>query len=172
MLAFLSRLLKNVWGPSMNLVLRRGRYDLYCAVIHAEYSTSMTYSYLCVFLALYLSQFVMKIFDLHNLLWQAGQVYGVALSGLQLAKPGIFPELRPCGEDFRKKWVEVYLCLVLSVRLSCTISLLNLYEESKRSWIVIFGTSVWVVVVLIWLVAGCQYGGIWNVFMCWIVYRL
>ncbi|KAK7274439.1 hypothetical protein RIF29_15527 [Crotalaria pallida] len=37
---------------------------------------------------------------------KAGQVYGVALSGSQLAKPGIFPELRPCGEDFRKKWIE------------------------------------------------------------------
>ncbi|KAE9605402.1 putative mediator complex, subunit Med12 [Lupinus albus] len=37
---------------------------------------------------------------------KAGQVYGVPLSGSQLAKPGIFPELRPCGEDFRKKWIE------------------------------------------------------------------
>ena len=24
-----------------------------------------------------------------------------------LTKPGIFPEQRPCGEDFRKKWIEV-----------------------------------------------------------------
>ncbi|KAK2436454.1 mediator of RNA polymerase II transcription subunit [Trifolium repens] len=45
---------------------------------------------------------------------KAGQVYGVPLSGLQLAKPGVFPELRPCGEDFRKKWIEVYLCIVSS----------------------------------------------------------
>ncbi|XP_061373530.1 mediator of RNA polymerase II transcription subunit 12 [Gastrolobium bilobum] len=37
---------------------------------------------------------------------KAGQVYGVALSGSQLAKPGVFPELRPSGEDFRKKWIE------------------------------------------------------------------
>ncbi|XP_019461031.1 PREDICTED: mediator of RNA polymerase II transcription subunit 12-like isoform X2 [Lupinus angustifolius] len=37
---------------------------------------------------------------------KAGQVYGVPLSGSQLAKPGIFPEIRPCGEDFRKKWIE------------------------------------------------------------------
>ncbi|CAI8607290.1 unnamed protein product [Vicia faba] len=37
---------------------------------------------------------------------KAGQVYGVPLSGLQLAKPGIFPELKPCSEDFRKKWIE------------------------------------------------------------------
>ncbi|KAK7292678.1 hypothetical protein RJT34_15529 [Clitoria ternatea] len=37
---------------------------------------------------------------------KAGQVYGVALSGSQLARSGIFPELRPCGEDFRKKWIE------------------------------------------------------------------
>ncbi|KAL0464806.1 UNVERIFIED_CONTAM: Mediator of RNA polymerase II transcription subunit [Sesamum latifolium] len=38
---------------------------------------------------------------------EAGQVYGVPLSGALLAKPGIFPEQRPCGEDFRKKWIEV-----------------------------------------------------------------
>ncbi|XP_038709264.1 mediator of RNA polymerase II transcription subunit 12-like isoform X2 [Tripterygium wilfordii] len=37
---------------------------------------------------------------------KAGQVYGVPLSGSLLAKPGIFPEQRPCGEDFRKKWIE------------------------------------------------------------------
>ena len=43
------------------------------------------------------------------LLWQAGQVYDVPLSGSQLTKPGVFPELRPCGEDFRKKWIEVCL---------------------------------------------------------------
>lgn len=40
---------------------------------------------------------------------QAGQVYGVPLSGTLLTKSGIFPELRPCGEDFRKKWIEVCL---------------------------------------------------------------
>ncbi|KAK7394764.1 hypothetical protein VNO78_15302 [Psophocarpus tetragonolobus] len=37
---------------------------------------------------------------------KAGQIYGVALSGSQLAKPGVFPEQRPCPEDFRKKWIE------------------------------------------------------------------
>ncbi|RDX83941.1 Mediator of RNA polymerase II transcription subunit 12, partial [Mucuna pruriens] len=37
---------------------------------------------------------------------KAGQVYGVALSGSQLARSGVFPELRPCGEDFQKKWIE------------------------------------------------------------------
>ncbi|XP_027348821.1 mediator of RNA polymerase II transcription subunit 12-like isoform X2 [Abrus precatorius] len=37
---------------------------------------------------------------------KAGQVYGVALSGSQLAKSGVFPEQRPCPEDFRKKWIE------------------------------------------------------------------
>ncbi|XP_019434667.1 PREDICTED: mediator of RNA polymerase II transcription subunit 12 [Lupinus angustifolius] len=37
---------------------------------------------------------------------KAGQVYGAALSGSQLAKPGVFPELRQCSEDFRKKWIE------------------------------------------------------------------
>lgn len=43
---------------------------------------------------------------------QAGQVYGVPLSGTLLTKNGIFPDQRPCGEDFRKKWIEV--CLLLS----------------------------------------------------------
>ncbi|KAM3282376.1 mediator of RNA polymerase II transcription subunit 12 [Capsicum chacoense] len=37
---------------------------------------------------------------------KAGQVYGVPLEGLQLTKPGIFPEQRSCGEEFRKKWIE------------------------------------------------------------------
>ncbi|XP_057780532.1 mediator of RNA polymerase II transcription subunit 12 [Salvia miltiorrhiza] len=37
---------------------------------------------------------------------KAGQVYGVPLSGTLLTKPGIFPEQRPCGEDFRRKWIE------------------------------------------------------------------
>ncbi|KAL7083219.1 hypothetical protein ACP275_14G148200 [Erythranthe tilingii] len=37
---------------------------------------------------------------------KAGQVYEVPLSGTLLTKSGIFPELRPCGEDFRKKWIE------------------------------------------------------------------
>lgn len=50
---------------------------------------------------------------------QAGQVYGVPLSGTLLAKTGVFPEHRTCGEDFRKKWIEVssvfgcyFLCLL------------------------------------------------------------
>ncbi|KAK1283240.1 Mediator of RNA polymerase II transcription subunit 12 [Acorus calamus] len=38
---------------------------------------------------------------------KAGQVYGVPLSGSLLSKPGGFPEQRPCGEDFRKKWIEI-----------------------------------------------------------------
>ncbi|XP_047963681.1 mediator of RNA polymerase II transcription subunit 12 [Salvia hispanica] len=37
---------------------------------------------------------------------KAGQVYGVPLSSTLLTKPGIFPEQRPCGEDFRRKWIE------------------------------------------------------------------
>ncbi|XP_061375206.1 mediator of RNA polymerase II transcription subunit 12-like isoform X2 [Gastrolobium bilobum] len=37
---------------------------------------------------------------------KVGQVYGVALSGSQLAKPAVFPEQKPCPEDFRKKWIE------------------------------------------------------------------
>lgn len=35
-----------------------------------------------------------------------GQVYGVPLSGNLLNKPGTFVEQKPCGEDFRKKWME------------------------------------------------------------------
>ncbi|XP_052192066.1 LOW QUALITY PROTEIN: mediator of RNA polymerase II transcription subunit 12 [Diospyros lotus] len=37
---------------------------------------------------------------------KAGQVYGVPLSGALLTKPGVFPEQRPCGEDFRRRWIE------------------------------------------------------------------
>ncbi|KAK3011248.1 hypothetical protein RJ639_010599, partial [Escallonia herrerae] len=37
---------------------------------------------------------------------KAGQVYGVPLSGSLLSKHGLFPEQRPCGEDFQKKWLE------------------------------------------------------------------
>ncbi|KAJ4955227.1 hypothetical protein NE237_012010 [Protea cynaroides] len=37
---------------------------------------------------------------------KAGQVYGEPLLGSLLLKPGVFPEQRPCGEDFRKKWIE------------------------------------------------------------------
>ncbi|KAL3829667.1 hypothetical protein ACJIZ3_018469 [Penstemon smallii] len=37
---------------------------------------------------------------------KAGQVYEVPLFGTLLTKPGTFPEQRPCGEDFRKKWIE------------------------------------------------------------------
>ncbi|EXC06808.1 Putative mediator of RNA polymerase II transcription subunit 12 [Morus notabilis] len=37
---------------------------------------------------------------------KAGQVYGVPLADSLLTKPGVFPEQRPCGEDFRKKWIE------------------------------------------------------------------
>ncbi|XP_043712338.1 mediator of RNA polymerase II transcription subunit 12-like [Telopea speciosissima] len=37
---------------------------------------------------------------------KAGQVYGVPLSGNLLLKPGVFPEQTPCGDDFRKKWIE------------------------------------------------------------------
>lgn len=37
---------------------------------------------------------------------KAGQVYGVPLSGPLLARPCVFPEQRPCGEDYRKKWIE------------------------------------------------------------------
>lgn len=37
---------------------------------------------------------------------KAGQVYGVPLSGPLLIKPGVFPDQRPCVEDFRRKWIE------------------------------------------------------------------
>lgn len=40
---------------------------------------------------------------------QAGQVYGVPLTGNLLSKPGVFPEQKASGEDFRKKWIEVRL---------------------------------------------------------------
>ncbi|GLJ22177.1 hypothetical protein SUGI_0416630 [Cryptomeria japonica] len=37
---------------------------------------------------------------------KAGQVYGVPLSGALLTKSGLFPDLRTCGEDFKRKWIE------------------------------------------------------------------
>ncbi|KAJ7947292.1 Mediator of RNA polymerase II transcription subunit 12 [Quillaja saponaria] len=37
---------------------------------------------------------------------KAGQIYGVALSGPQLSKVGVYPEQKACGEDFQKKWIE------------------------------------------------------------------
>lgn len=49
-------------------------------------------------------------FDIYLFLpCQAGQVYGVPLADSLLTKPGVFPEQRPCTEDFRKKWIEVSL---------------------------------------------------------------
>lgn len=44
---------------------------------------------------------------------QAGQVYGVPLTGNLLSRPGVFPEQKASGEDFRKKWIEV--CFSVSV---------------------------------------------------------
>eukprot|EP00850_Spirogloea_muscicola_P013663 SM000094S24680 [mRNA] locus=s94:135135:145411:+ [translate_table: standard] len=43
---------------------------------------------------------------LHDWRRQAGQVYGVPLVGPLLLKSGQFPELKTCGEDFRRKWME------------------------------------------------------------------
>lgn len=37
---------------------------------------------------------------------KAGQVYGEPLSGALLSKSSVFPELKACGEDFKKRWVE------------------------------------------------------------------
>ncbi|XP_076899639.1 mediator of RNA polymerase II transcription subunit 12-like [Bidens hawaiensis] len=37
---------------------------------------------------------------------KAGQVYGVPLTGNLLSKPGVFPEQKASGDDFRKKWIE------------------------------------------------------------------
>ncbi|KAJ3681893.1 hypothetical protein LUZ60_014466 [Juncus effusus] len=37
---------------------------------------------------------------------KAGQVYGIPLSGQLLIKSGVFPEQKPSGEDFRRKWIE------------------------------------------------------------------
>eukprot|EP00850_Spirogloea_muscicola_P011237 SM000069S20674 [mRNA] locus=s69:95001:105271:+ [translate_table: standard] len=43
---------------------------------------------------------------LHDWRRQVGQVYGVPLVGPLLLKSGQFPELKTCGEDFRRKWME------------------------------------------------------------------
>lgn len=61
---------------------------------------------------------------------QAGQVYEVPLSGTLLSKPGIFPEQKPCGEDFRRKWIEVRL--FLSSR--CALATINLFCSGPCSW--------------------------------------
>nr|XP_029117323.1 mediator of RNA polymerase II transcription subunit 12 isoform X2 [Elaeis guineensis] len=37
---------------------------------------------------------------------QKRKVYGVPLSGSLLIKPGLFPDQRPCSEEFRRKWIE------------------------------------------------------------------
>ncbi|KAF8107090.1 hypothetical protein N665_0126s0010 [Sinapis alba] len=37
---------------------------------------------------------------------KAGQVYGLPLSGSLLCKPG-FPEQKSCGEETKKKWIEI-----------------------------------------------------------------
>ncbi|XP_057533551.1 mediator of RNA polymerase II transcription subunit 12 isoform X1 [Amaranthus tricolor] len=37
---------------------------------------------------------------------KAGQVYGEPLSGTLLSKPGVFPEQKSYGEDFKKRWIE------------------------------------------------------------------
>ncbi|XP_010670372.2 mediator of RNA polymerase II transcription subunit 12 [Beta vulgaris subsp. vulgaris] len=37
---------------------------------------------------------------------KAGQVYGEPLSGSLLSKPGVFPEQKSAGEDFKKRWIE------------------------------------------------------------------
>ncbi|CAM8945288.1 unnamed protein product [Rhodiola kirilowii] len=37
---------------------------------------------------------------------KAGQVYGVPLSGSLLSKPSVFPDQKPCSEDYRKRWIE------------------------------------------------------------------
>ncbi|KNA19836.1 hypothetical protein SOVF_057910 [Spinacia oleracea] len=37
---------------------------------------------------------------------KAGQVYGEPLSGSLLSKPGLFPEQKSCGEEFKKRWIE------------------------------------------------------------------
>ena len=52
---------------------------------------------------------IMETWCVFILPWQAGQVYGVPLADSLLTKPGVFPEQRPCGEDFRKKWIEVFV---------------------------------------------------------------
>ncbi|KAL9680942.1 hypothetical protein QQ045_012723 [Rhodiola kirilowii] len=38
---------------------------------------------------------------------EAGQVYGGPLAGSLLSNPGIFPDQKPCSEDYWKRWIEV-----------------------------------------------------------------
>jgi hypothetical protein len=57
---------------------------------------------------------------------QAGQVYGVPLSGALLAKPGLYPEQKNCGEDFRKKWIEASTCCCLCCLHSLTYLFVSL----------------------------------------------
>lgn len=86
----------------MSLVLKSGRFIcvLSCFLF--------LYLYYCFFFASSLKFWIFSIeFKAVYISCQAGQVYGVPLSGALLSKPGVFPEQRPCNEDFRKKWIEV-----------------------------------------------------------------
>jgi hypothetical protein len=56
---------------------------------------------------------------------QAGQVYGVSLSGPLLAKTGLYPEQKNCGEDFRNKWIEASCLCHLSSQLAPFIALVG-----------------------------------------------
>ncbi|XVE77146.1 hypothetical protein DITRI_Ditri13aG0038100 [Diplodiscus trichospermus] len=58
---------------------------------------------------------------------KADQVFGVPLSGQLLSKPGVFPETRPCNEDFRKKWIEG-----LSLQHKCLRSLADQVPQGYR----------------------------------------
>lgn len=52
--------------------------------------------------------YTVKVILYFLILQQAGQVYGVPLSGPLVTKAGAFPEQRASNEDSRRKWIEVY----------------------------------------------------------------
>lgn len=87
----------------MNLVLKRGRYKC------VQTTFLICFCIECLFLGGFYTIGITFLTAVSVLLLQAGQVYGVPLADSLLTKPGIFPEQKPCGEDLRKKWIEVCL---------------------------------------------------------------
>lgn len=62
----------------------------------------VTWSIICIL------HYTVKVILYFLILQQAGQVYGVPLSGPLVTKAGAFPEQRASNEDSRRKWIEVY----------------------------------------------------------------
>jgi hypothetical protein len=56
---------------------------------------------------------------------QAGQIHGVPLSGPLLAKAGLYPEQKNCGEAFRNKWIEASCLCHLSSQLAPFIAVVG-----------------------------------------------